>query len=51
MFPPDLIAQAHFKVGYGFKLTGNLIMIPALETPDLQHRAGGRGLRPAPVVQ
>ena len=23
-FPPDLIAQLHFKVGYGFKLTGKL---------------------------
>jgi hypothetical protein len=32
-FPPDLWAQMHFKVGYGFKLTGNLILIPALETP------------------
>ncbi len=32
-FPPDLIAQLHFKVGYGFKLTGNLILIPAIETP------------------
>lgn len=33
VFPPDLVAQAHFKVGYGFKLTGTLILIPALETP------------------
>lgn len=32
-FPPDLIGQLHFKVGYGFKLTGNLILIPAIETP------------------
>jgi len=32
-FPPDLMAQLHFKLGYGFKLTGNLILIPALETP------------------
>lgn len=32
-FPPDLIAQLHFKVGYGFKLTGKLILIPAIETP------------------
>ena len=32
-FPPDLVAQAHFKVGYGFKLTGTLILIPTLETP------------------
>ena len=32
-FPPDLIAQLHFKLGYGFKLTGNLLLIPAIETP------------------
>jgi hypothetical protein len=32
-FPPDLWAQVHFKLGYGFKLTGNLILIPAIETP------------------
>lgn len=32
-FPPDLIGQLHFKVGYGFKLTGNLLLIPAIETP------------------
>ncbi|MCB0770330.1 MAG: hypothetical protein KDC00_07990 [Flavobacteriales bacterium] len=32
-FPPDLIGQLHFKVGYGFKLTGNLLLIPAMETP------------------
>ena len=32
-FPPDLMAQLHFKLGYGFKLTGNLILIPAVETP------------------
>lgn len=32
-FPPDLIAQLHFKLGYGFKLTGRMLLIPALETP------------------
>ena len=32
-FPPDLIGQVHFKVGYGFKLTGSLILVPAIETP------------------
>lgn len=32
-FPPDLIGQLHFKLGYGFKLTGRTIMIPTLETP------------------
>ncbi|MBK7385087.1 MAG: hypothetical protein IPI81_17400 [Flavobacteriales bacterium] len=32
-FPPDLIAQLHFKVGYGFKLRSKLLLIPAIETP------------------
>ena len=31
--PPDLIAQLHFKLGYGFKLRSKLLMIPAIETP------------------
>jgi len=31
--PPNLITQLHVKVGYGFKVTGNLLVIPALETP------------------
>jgi hypothetical protein len=33
VIPPDLWAQLHFKVGYGFKLTGHIILIPAVETP------------------
>lgn len=32
-FPPDLMGQAHFKLGYGFKVTGNVLVIPAVETP------------------
>jgi hypothetical protein len=32
-FPPDLLGQLHFKLGYGFKLTGRLIAIPTVETP------------------
>lgn len=32
-FPPDLIAQLHFKLGYGFKVSKRLLVIPALETP------------------
>ncbi|MBX2979916.1 MAG: hypothetical protein KF905_11520 [Flavobacteriales bacterium] len=32
-FPPDLITQAHFKLGYGFKVTGSMLIIPAVETP------------------
>lgn len=43
-FPPDLVAQAHFKVGYGFKLTGTLILIPALETPVFSFAPEDQGL-------
>ncbi len=43
-FPPDLMAQLHFKVGYGFKLTGNLILIPALETPIFSMVPADEGL-------
>lgn len=32
-FPPDLIAQLHFKLGYGFKVSKRLLVIPTLETP------------------
>jgi len=32
-FPSDLWGQVHFKVGYGFKLTGRLFVIPSVETP------------------
>lgn len=32
-FPPDVWAQAHARVGYGFKLTGRLLLIPTVETP------------------
>jgi hypothetical protein len=43
-FPPDLIGQLHFKVGYGFKLTGKLILIPALETPIFSLTPEDQGL-------
>lgn len=43
-FPPDLIAQAHFKLGYGFKLTGRTIMIPTLETPVFSLTPADQGL-------
>ncbi|MDQ3099960.1 MAG: hypothetical protein M3R08_01120 [Bacteroidota bacterium] len=33
VFPPDLIGQLHFKLGFGFKLTGSLLLIPSVETP------------------
>ena len=32
-FPPQLLTQAHFKVGYGFKMNERLMIIPMLETP------------------
>lgn len=32
-FPPELIGQVHVKLGYGFKLTQQLMIIPAIETP------------------
>ena len=32
-FPPEFIGQAHAKLGYGFKLTQRLMVIPAIETP------------------
>jgi hypothetical protein len=32
-FPEAPWAQLHFKVGYGFKVTGHLLIIPAIETP------------------
>ena len=32
-FPPEFIGQAHAKLGYGFKLTQRLMIIPAIETP------------------
>ena len=43
-FPPDLIAQAHFKLGYGFKLTGRTIMVPTLETPVFSVTPADQGL-------
>lgn len=33
VLPPNIVGQAHFKLGYGFKVTGNLLIIPAIETP------------------
>ena len=33
VFPPDLITQLHFKLGYGFKVRSKLLIIPAVETP------------------
>ncbi|MFT3885000.1 MAG: hypothetical protein QM724_06075 [Flavobacteriales bacterium] len=32
-FPPDLIGQVHVKLGYGFRINKQLMVIPAVETP------------------
>ena len=32
-FPPEFIGQAHAKLGYGFKVSKRLLIIPAVETP------------------
>ncbi len=32
-FPAAPWGQLHFKAGYGFKVTGHLLIIPAIETP------------------
>jgi hypothetical protein len=32
-FPPEIIGQFHAKLGYGFKLTQRLMIIPTVETP------------------
>jgi hypothetical protein len=32
-FPPDLIGQVHVKLGYGFRINKQLMVIPAIETP------------------
>lgn len=33
--PGKILAQLHYKIGYGIKMRGNLMLIPALETPIL----------------
>ncbi len=42
-FPPELTGQVHAKLGYGFKLTQQLMVIPAIETPifSIQPTDGG----------
>jgi hypothetical protein len=43
-FPPEFTGQVHAKLGYGFKVTQRLMVIPALETPllSIQPEDGGR---------
>lgn len=42
-FPPEVIGQLHFKVGYGFRVTQRLMIIPALETPIFSLEPGDDG--------
>jgi hypothetical protein len=42
--PPDLWTQVHVKLGYGFKATGNLLVIPALETPVFSFMPTDQGM-------
>lgn len=43
-FPPDLIGQFHVKLGYGFRINKQLMVIPAVETPffSVKPEDGGR---------
>lgn len=43
-FPPEFIAQAHAKLGFGFKLTQQLMIIPAIETPFFSVQPEDQGL-------
>ncbi|HEY0978630.1 MAG TPA: hypothetical protein VGE21_14250 [Flavobacteriales bacterium] len=42
-FPPEFTGQLHFKVGYGFRITQQLMIIPALETPIFSIEPGDDG--------
>ncbi len=42
-FPPEVIGQVHAKLGYGFKLTQQLMVIPAIETPFFSIQPGDNG--------
>jgi hypothetical protein len=42
-FPPEITGQVHFKLGYGFKLTQQLMIIPAIETPVFSIEPGDEG--------
>jgi hypothetical protein len=43
-FPPEFTGQLHAKLGYGFKVTQRLMVIPTIETPflSIQPEDGGR---------
>lgn len=43
-FPPEFIGQVHAKLGYGWKLTQRLMIIPAIETPFFSVEPADQGL-------
>ena len=43
-YPPSLLAQAHFKLGYGMKLNDRFMIIPQLETPVFSAVPSDQGL-------
>ncbi len=42
-FPADLVAQVHYKFGFGIKIDNGLYVLPAIETPILNLYTFNRG--------
>ncbi len=42
-FPPEFTGQVHAKLGYGFKLTQQLMVIPAIESPLFSIQPADKG--------
>ncbi|MEM9024959.1 MAG: hypothetical protein AAGB22_14535, partial [Bacteroidota bacterium] len=34
-FPPSVVAQLHYRIGFGFKVNDRMMVIPGIETPIL----------------
>lgn len=32
-YPGDIVIQAHYKIGFGFKVSDNIFIVPSIETP------------------
>lgn len=43
-FPPEFIGQVHAKLGYGWKITQRMMIIPAIETPFFSVNPEDQGL-------
>jgi hypothetical protein len=43
-FPPSLLAQAHLKLGYGFKVNERFMVIPMIESPVFSVQPADQGL-------